>query len=106
MDPNDSVKIAESSTGLWIFAIGFFVVGDIITTHVGLALGAIEANPNTKMLVENYGVPGMLAGKTFYFMLAMGSARLLKVRQVALLLIGIIGVIICSWNLWIIYQVA
>lgn len=47
---------------LWVL-VGLSLVGDIVTTFVGLHLGLTESNPVARGAIDGYGVVGMLALK-------------------------------------------
>ncbi|AHF98964.1 hypothetical protein HALLA_08880 [Halostagnicola larsenii XH-48] len=47
---------------LWI-AVGAALVGDVVTTFVGLHLGLAESNPVAHSMIDGYGLVGMLGLK-------------------------------------------
>lgn len=47
---------------LWIL-VGVSLVGDIVTTFVGLHLGLAESNPVARNAIYSYGLAGMIALK-------------------------------------------
>ncbi len=47
---------------LWVL-VGLSLVGDVVTTFVGLHLGLSESNPVARSVIHSYGVVGMLALK-------------------------------------------
>ncbi|WP_143823947.1 DUF5658 family protein [Natronorubrum thiooxidans] len=47
---------------LWVL-VGLSLVGDVVTTFVGLHLGLAESNPVARSAIEGYGLAGMLALK-------------------------------------------
>ena len=47
---------------LWVL-VALSLVGDIVTTFVGLHLGLAESNPVARGAIEGYGLAGMLALK-------------------------------------------
>jgi len=47
---------------LWVL-VGLSLVGDIVTTFVGLHLGLSESNPIARSVIHSYGVVGMLVLK-------------------------------------------
>ena len=86
-------------TLLWVAAVAFFVVGDVATTAIGLELGAREANPNTKELVYEYGIPGMLAVKTMLVAFAYQLCRWTQRGTVAVpASLALFGFAIVLWN--------
>lgn len=49
---------------LWTTAVVAFGIGDVLTTTVGLSMAAVhEAGPLTSVLIEQHGLPGMIAVK-------------------------------------------
>jgi len=57
-DLDPSIEILEEHTLLWWYgAIAFFLVGDLVTTFVGLQQGTIvEASPVAAYLINAYGL--------------------------------------------------
>ncbi|EMA40053.1 DUF5658 family protein [Halobiforma nitratireducens] len=49
---------------LWVL-VGLSLVGDVVTTFVGLHLGLAESNPVARSAIDGYGLAGMLALKAF-----------------------------------------
>ncbi|MDG5760073.1 DUF5658 family protein [Natronococcus sp. A-GB1] len=47
---------------LWIL-VALSLVGDVVTTFVGLQLGLAESNPIARNVIYSYGLAGMLAMK-------------------------------------------
>jgi len=48
---------------LWLLALGFFVGGDLVTTGLGLRLGAVESNPVPRLLFNTGGIAAFFAVK-------------------------------------------
>lgn len=61
---------------LWVL-VGVSLVGDVVTTFVGLHLGLAESNPIARSAIEGYGLIGMLVLKAFAIGVALGCRRLL-----------------------------
>ncbi|WP_425461896.1 DUF5658 family protein [Natronosalvus hydrolyticus] len=64
----------EEMTGLerWLWVVvGFSLVGDIVTTFVGLHLGLTESNPIARNAIDGWGLLGMLALKGFALGIAL-----------------------------------
>ncbi len=49
---------------LWVVVV-LALVGDVVTTFVGLHLGLVESNPIARGAIEGWGLPGMLVLKAF-----------------------------------------
>lgn len=47
---------------LWSI-VWFVAIADIVTTVIGLELGAAESNPALRAVIDRYGVPGMVTVK-------------------------------------------
>ncbi|THE66440.1 hypothetical protein D8Y22_02450 [Salinadaptatus halalkaliphilus] len=53
---------AALERGLWVL-VALSLVGDIVTTFVGLNMGLAESNPVARSVIDGHGVVGMLALK-------------------------------------------
>ena len=74
-----SVESLDPTTlerALWV-VVGISLVGDIVTTFVGLHLGLAESNPVARGAIESWGVFGMVALKGFAVGIALGCRQLL-----------------------------
>ncbi|RQH00033.1 DUF5658 family protein [Natrarchaeobius oligotrophus] len=58
LEPHDLERL------LWVL-VAVSLIGDIVTTFVGLHLGLAESNPIARSAIEGYGLAGMLALKAF-----------------------------------------
>ncbi len=58
----DSIDRLERT--LWVL-VALSLVGDVVTTFVGLNLGLAESNPIARGAIEGYGLAGMLVLKAF-----------------------------------------
>lgn len=61
----------------WVI-VGFSLVGDIVTTFVGLHLGLTESNPIARTAIDGWGLLGMLALKGFAVGIALVCRGLLE----------------------------
>jgi len=102
-------------TGLWTVAMWLYVVGDIVSTIAGQAVGAREGVPLTRWILQTWGAPGLVAQKVAVIGLVLAlvaavyrldelvlgplpSGRLSLVRSYRLLLPGVV----VAWGLWIV----
>ncbi|MDQ2051443.1 DUF5658 family protein [Natronolimnohabitans sp. A-GB9] len=53
---------ATLERALWVL-VGLSLVGDVVTTFVGLHLGLAESNPVARSAIDGYGLAGMLVLK-------------------------------------------
>lgn len=60
----ESVDPQTLDRALWV-VVGLALVGDMVTTFVGLHLGLSESNPIADTAIQQWGVFGMLALKAF-----------------------------------------
>lgn len=87
----------------WLAAISLFVAGDLLTTQIGLQLGAVEANPYqthasaAAILTAKAAVIG-LAGA--YYRRAEVYANLIPLSLAA------VGGVVVAWNLSVIASLA
>jgi uncharacterized membrane protein len=58
------VTPATLERALWVL-VGVSLVGDIVTTFVGLHLGLAESNPIARSAIYSHGLVGMLVLKAF-----------------------------------------
>ncbi|MFW5963322.1 MAG: hypothetical protein ACOCQM_00555 [Natronomonas sp.] len=89
---------------LWALAVLFFGVGDVVTTSVGLGVeGLFESGPVTSVLVERYGLGGMVASKTLIFGGCFLCWRVVQrpYRVGVPLGLALLGVSVTGWNLYL-----
>ncbi|NGM67408.1 hypothetical protein G6M89_00040 [Natronolimnobius sp. AArcel1] len=58
------VTPVQLERALWVL-VAISLVGDVVTTFVGLHLGLAESNPIARGAIEGYGLAGMLVLKAF-----------------------------------------
>lgn len=93
---------------LWLFAFLAFVVGDSVTTAVGLTGGAVERNPLGAWVLATAGRPGMVALKAGIVLLlyalyyTFDRTTPYDIDDEAALFVGGIGVLVTAWNLYVI----
>lgn len=95
---------SRESITLWILAIVFFGVGDIVSTSVGLAMGATEMHPFVGAMVEEYVYLAMIPLKAMAFGLCYWLWRTTPAdyRIGIPLGLAILGIAVTAWNLHII----
>lgn len=91
-------------TWLWLFAFVAFVVGDSLTTAVGLSAGAAEANPLAAAVLERAGRAGMVGLKAAIVVALYGlyyvfdATTPYDIDDEAALFVAGIGVLVTLWN--------
>lgn len=96
-------------TLLWLAAYTLFVIGDSITTAIGLSGGLSEAHPVAEVVLAQYGLQGMVAVKSGVFLFAYVGywavdrhTRFAIDDEVAVGLL-LLGLLITAWNLHAIF---
>ncbi|USZ73357.1 DUF5658 family protein [Natronosalvus halobius] len=64
-------------TILWL-VVAVSLVGDVVTTFVGLQLGLAESNPVARGVIDNWGLLGMLALKAGAVAIALACRTVLE----------------------------
>lgn len=90
----------KRSTFLWLGAFFFFVIGDAVTTVMGLDTGASESNPVFLSVLESYGVLGAMALKLSPFPIAAFGYWFAdgKVKLIYPGVLCAIGIFLTFWN--------
>mgnify|MGYP006275828315 FL=1 len=86
---------------LWLLAVGFFGVGDLVTTAVGLRLsGVVEAGPLVGPLIDRYGVGSLFVLKSLALAGSYGVWRVVPAphRIGVPLGLAVLGVAVTGWN--------
>lgn len=99
--PSASEILAGNERALWIVAIAFFGVGDLVTTVVGLRLQQIaEVGPYVDVVIQAHGVPAMVGLKLLVFVLCWSLWRLVPPphRVGVPLGLAVLGVLVTLWN--------
>lgn len=97
--------LARPAPRLWLVAVLFFGVGDLVTTAVGLSVpGVVEVDPVARQLLAQFGLPALLALKAVA--LAGGYVAWTLVphpyrKGVPLGLIAL-GVAVTAWNAFVV----
>lgn len=104
--PTPSTESSQHSRpGLWLMACVFFVVGDVVTTSIGVGMGGVvESNPLVAPLLQQYGFGALGAVK-----LGMLGGCYLVWRQLSRphcvgipLGLAVVGVSVTVWNLHVV----
>lgn len=97
-------RLQSTQPLLWVVAIVFFGVGDVVTTSLGLGMDAIyEMGPVTSVLLDQYGPLSILVVKIAIFSGFYVVWRLTPrpYRTGVPLGLSIVGVLVVGWNLWV-----
>jgi len=97
----EALDAVEPPGGLWLLAIVFFGVGDLVTTILGLTVGSsTEANPIVAMFVERYGVAVLpLLKVVFLGCCYVGWKRLpIPYPIVIPAVLAVLGIVVTLWN--------
>lgn len=90
---------------LWLAAIAFFGIGDVLTTGIGLGIDGIrEVGPLTGVVIEQYGPLSMVATKIGIFCssYALWAVAPRPSRVGIPLGLTILGIVVVGWNLFVI----
>jgi hypothetical protein len=86
---------------LWVVAVAFFGIGDLVTTAIGLQInGVVEAGPVVASVIELYGIGGILLVKLLTIGGSYGVWRAISgPHRVGVPLgLAVLGVVVTSWN--------
>lgn len=93
---------------LWALAIGFFFVGDLVTTSIGVSSGQIaEVGPLGDPIVSRYGLPGMVALKLAVIGLSYLAWKVVPRPDRIGIPLGLlfVGVVVTVWNAFVVLSV-
>ena len=94
-------RLQRHQPTLWLLAVGFFGVGDLVTTAAGLRLsGIVEAGPLVGPLIDSYGVGSLVVLKCLALVGSYGIWRLTPPphRIGVPLGLAVLGVAVTGWN--------
>jgi len=97
----DALELLEPPSRMWLFAVVFFGIGDLVTTAVGLTVGSsAEANPVVALLVQRYGVTVLLPLKATLLGVIYGLWRWFPLPYPAVVpfALALLGVVVTVWN--------
>lgn len=89
---------------LWLIAVVFFGIGDVVTTSIGLSMAAVhEVGPVTSLFLDKYGLLAMVVAK---LAVLSGSYLLWRLtpnryRVGVPLGLALLGVVVVWWNLFV-----
>ena len=86
---------------LWFLAVGFFGIGDLVTTAIGLRLdGIIEAGPLVGPLIGQYGIGSLFVLKLLALTVSYGIWQLVPAphRVGVPLGLAVLGMVVTGWN--------
>ncbi|MFB6298996.1 MAG: hypothetical protein ABEH65_01910 [Halobacteriales archaeon] len=89
-------------TELWLLAIVFFGIGDLVTTQIGLTTEyIIETGPLIASIIREHGLPAMFGLKTATFVVCSGIYTVApKPHQVGVPLgLAVFGILVTFWNI-------
>jgi len=92
---------------LWGAAASTFLVGDVVTTHIGMEkFGAVEAHPLAESVLGMSGTSGMVAVKLGVMGAAYMSTKLApeEHREMAPIMLAVLGLGITAHNINVISQ--
>lgn len=104
-EPTAVDVLLDSERFLWLVAVAFFGIGDLLTTVAGLHLEqVIEAGPVVADVIAVHGVPAMVALKLAVFAICYGLWRVVPAphRVGVPLGLAMLGVLVTIWNVGII----
>ena len=90
---------------LWALAVAFFVIGDLLTTSIGVSSGQVaEVGPLGDPIVSRYGLPGMVALKLVVVGLSYLAWRLIPAPDRIGIPLGLlfVGVLVTVWNFFVV----
>jgi len=95
-------------TRLWLFAFLAFVVGDSVTTAIGLGGSAIESNPVAALVLDHAGRAGMVVVKAgivlvlYALYYALDRTTRYNIDDEAALFVAGLGLLVVAWNTYVI----
>lgn len=87
---------------LWAAALFFFVIGDLVTTAIGLSTEvAAEAGPVVRFVIERYGLAATVPLKASAVAVCVGLWRITPDRYARGVPLGMaaVGLLATAWNI-------
>lgn len=105
----ETVDYLEALTPhLWVFAIVFFGVGDLVTTGIGLRFErVIEVGPLAAVVLQSYGIETLVPLKLLTLALCYGLWRVTPAPHDVGVPLGLaaLGVLVTLWNTYVLTTV-
>jgi hypothetical protein len=101
-------RLQRLQPALWVVAIAFYGVGDLVTTAIGLRIsGIVEAGPLVGPLVDRYGVVSLFVLKLGTLAASYGIWQLIPTphRTGVPLGLAVLGVAVTGWNIVVVSTV-
>ncbi|MDR5672513.1 hypothetical protein RH858_05030 [Halalkaliarchaeum sp. AArc-GB] len=101
-EPSAVDVLVDSEWLLWLVAVAFFGIGDLVTTAIGLQLQyVVEVGPVVGEVIKIYGATAMVWLKVLVFVLCYGLWRIVpEPHRVGVPLgLAVLGVLVTLWNL-------
>lgn len=101
VEPSAVTALVGSERLLWIVAIVFFGIGDLVTTGVGLHLEQVaEVGPVVGDVIVAYGTVAMVGLKLFVFGVGYALWRIVPAphRVGVPLGLAVLGILVTIWN--------
>ncbi|AUX10391.1 hypothetical protein AArcSl_2776 [Halalkaliarchaeum desulfuricum] len=103
-EPTSVELLLDSERFLWLVAVVFFGIGDLVTTAIGLQLQyVVEAGPVVGDVIRAYGTTSMIWLKMLVFVLCYGLWRVVPAphRVGVPLGLAVLGVLVTLWNVFV-----
>jgi len=94
-------RLHRLQPALWLVAIAFYGVGDLVTTVIGLRIsGIIEAGPLVGPLIDQYGVMSLFVLKFLTIGVSYGVRQVIPTTHRTGIPLGlaVLGVAVTGWN--------
>ena len=101
-EPTAVDVLLDSERFLWLVAVAFFGIGDLVTTAIGLQLQyVVEVGPVVGDVIRIYGATAMVWLKVLVFALCYVLWRVVPAphRVGVPLGLAVLGVLVTLWNL-------
>ena len=98
---NQLGRLQGLQPALWVVVVAFFGVGDLMTTAIGVQIsGIIEVGPVVAVVIEQYGIGGIVLLKLLTIGVSYGAWQVLPPphRVGVPLGLAVVGVVVTGWN--------